>query len=153
VTGRTCYVTATNIAFRRDRWSGYDIRLTQGGDELGLLRDLRRRGRVVYDKTNPTSTSGRRFTRGLVYNLFVSLFVFYLSAYVVNRVFKRRVLGSAPAYRNSLSAPSRRLRTAVAGLVIVLSVFAFQQPRAQLAQTADVVAHYVRDHSVLGGDR
>jgi glycosyltransferase involved in cell wall biosynthesis len=111
-TGRTHYVSATNIAFRRDRWSGYDTRLTQGGDELDVLRRLRREGTVVYDETNPTFTSGRRFDRGLAYNLFVSLFVFYLSAYFVNRLFGRRLVGQAPAFRDagpataSASAPT-----------------------------------------------
>jgi glycosyltransferase involved in cell wall biosynthesis len=145
LTGRTLYVSATNIAFRRDRCVGYDIRLTQGGDELDLLRRLRARGRVVYDKTNPTRTSGRRFTRGLFYNVFVSFFLFYLSAYVVNRAFGRRVLGSAPAYRDSRAAPSRTLRTAVVGLLAVPLLFVFQTPRTHLAQTSDVVANYVRD--------
>jgi glycosyltransferase involved in cell wall biosynthesis len=153
LTGRTFYVTATNIAFRRDRCGGYDIKLTQGGDELDLLRRLRARGRVVYDRTNPTLTSGRRFTRGLLYNLFVSFFVFYLSAYVVNRVFGRRVFGSAPAYRDSRAAPSRTLRTAVVGLLAVLSLFAFEAPRTHLVQSTDVVAHYVRDHGSFGTDR
>jgi glycosyltransferase involved in cell wall biosynthesis len=113
-TGRTHYVSATNIAFRRDRWSGYDTRLTQGGDELDMLRRMRREGTVVYDRTNPTFTSGRRFTRGIVHNLFVSLFLFYLSAYFVNRLFGRRVLGSAPAYRDSRPSLTRRFRAAVA---------------------------------------
>lgn len=142
-TGRTLYVSATNIAFRRDRWSGYDVRLTQGGDELDVLRRLRREGTVVYDGSNPTDTSGRRFTRGLVYNLFVSLFVFYLSAYFLNRVTGRRLLGSAPAYRDSRTTVARRVRVAVAGLVAVLSLLAFPVPRAYVAET---VAHYVQSH-------
>jgi glycosyltransferase involved in cell wall biosynthesis len=142
-TGRTLYVSATNIAFRRDRWSGYDVRLTQGGDELDVLRRLRREGTIVYDRTNPTSTSGRRFTRGIVYNLFVSLFVFYLSAYFLNRVTGRRLLGSAPAYRDSRTTGSRRFRIAVTGLVAALSLFAFPAPRAYVA---DTVAHYVQSH-------
>jgi glycosyltransferase involved in cell wall biosynthesis len=116
-TGRTCYVSATNIAFRRDRWTGYDTRLTQGGDELDVLRRLRRQGTVVYDRTNPTFTSGRRFARGLAYNLFVSLFLLYLSAYFVNRVFGRRVIGSAPAFRDSRPAPARQFRVAAVGVV------------------------------------
>jgi glycosyltransferase involved in cell wall biosynthesis len=100
-TGRTWYVSATNIAFRREKWSGYDTRLTQGGDELDVLRRLRREGTVVYDRGNPTFTSGRRFTRGLAYNLFVSLILFYLSAYFMNRMFGRRVVGTAPACREN----------------------------------------------------
>ncbi len=54
MTGRSFYKTATNIAFRKKYWSGYDVYLTQGGDELNLLRDLRGKGRVVYDHANPT---------------------------------------------------------------------------------------------------
>jgi glycosyltransferase involved in cell wall biosynthesis len=158
-TGRTYYVSATNIAFRRDRWSGYDIRLTQGGDELDVLRRLRREGTVVYDGTNPTFTSGRRFTRGLVYNLFVTLFLFYLSAYFVNRVFGRRVLGSAPAYRDSRPTPSwptwpaRRFRVAVVGLLVGLSLMAFQKPREYAAHIRDTVVHQVQGRPAGGEQR
>jgi len=152
-TGRTYYVTATNIAFHRDRWSGYDLRLTQGGDELDVLRRLRSEGTVVYDKTNPTFTSGRRFTRGLAYNLFVSLFVFYLSAYFVNHMFGRRVLGTAPAYRDSRTTqPSRRFRVAAVAVLVGLSLLAFQKPREYVAHTADNVVHYVQGHPA-GGDQ
>jgi glycosyltransferase involved in cell wall biosynthesis len=37
-TGRLLYLTATNVAFRRDGFPGYDVRLTQGGDEVDLRR-------------------------------------------------------------------------------------------------------------------
>jgi glycosyltransferase involved in cell wall biosynthesis len=143
-TGRTQYVSATNIAFRRDRWSGYDTRLTQGGDELDVLRRLRREGTVVYDHTNPTFTSGRRFTRGIVHNLFVSLFLFYLSAYFVNRVFGRRVLGSAPAYRDSRPSLTRRLRAAVASR--------FYRPRDYVVPPVQVQVQ-VQPETVGGGRR
>jgi glycosyltransferase involved in cell wall biosynthesis len=147
-TGRTWYVSATNIAFRRDRWTGYDTRLTQGGDELDLLRRMRRQGRVTYDHDNPTYTSGRRFTRGFFYNVVVCLFVFYLSAYLLNRVTGRRLIGSAPVFRDSRPRPARRLRLAVAGLAATLALVAFQQPRAYLAEKADTAANYVHQHSV-----
>jgi glycosyltransferase involved in cell wall biosynthesis len=143
-TGRAYYVSATNIAFRRDRWSGYDTRLTQGGDELDVLRRLRRTGTVVYDHANPTFTSGRRFTRGLVHNLFVSLFVFYLSAYFLNRLFGRRVLGSAPAYRDSRPAPTRRFRYAVAAVLVALTLSVADKPLEYVAHTAGNVVHYVQ---------
>jgi len=152
-TGRTYYVSATNIAFRRDRWTGYDVHLTQGGDELDLLRRMRHEGRVVYDHTNPTFTSGRRFTRGFFYNVFICLFVFYLSAYVLNRVTGRRVIGSAPVFRgNSRRTPSPRLRSA-AGLVATLVLFAFQRPRDYLEEKADTAVSYVHQHTVSGGLR
>jgi len=102
LTGRTVYGSATNIAFRRDCWSGYDVTMTQGGDELDLLRRLRRRGRIAYLHANPTFTSGRRLSRGLGYNLLVTLPVHYLLTYFVNRVSGRRLLGSAPAFRDGV---------------------------------------------------
>ncbi|WP_051367296.1 glycosyltransferase [Hamadaea tsunoensis] len=101
LTGRAAYASATNIAFRREHWDGYDVTLTQGGDEFDLLRKLRKRGRIAYLHDNPTFTSGRRFSKGLAYNMFVTLPVHYVLTYTVNRVAGRRVLGSAPAIRDS----------------------------------------------------
>jgi glycosyltransferase involved in cell wall biosynthesis len=100
LTGRTLYATATNIAFRRNLWKGYNTELTQGGDELDVLRRMRRKGKITYDHTNPTFTSGRRLSRGLVYNVFSTLLVHYLLTYFVNRLSGRRLLGSAPAFRD-----------------------------------------------------
>ena len=65
-----------------------------------VLRDLRRRGRVVYDHTNPTFTSSRRLTRGALYGMVVTVLVYYLLAYHLNRLFGRTVIGSAPAFRD-----------------------------------------------------
>lgn len=97
--GRVVYVSATNLAFYRRSFSGYDTRLTQGGDELDVLRRLRQSGRVVFVRPNPTYTSARRLTRGLVHSLVVSLCFHYLLGYVLNRVVKRPLVGTAPAIR------------------------------------------------------
>ena len=125
-TGRAAYASATNIAFRRKRVPGYDVRLTQGGDELNVLRDLSRQGRVVYDHTNPTYTSSRRLTRGALYGFFVTLLVYYLLAYHLNRAFGRTVIGSAPAFRDDRTTFSRRLRASAspwsASPVVVVAV-------------------------------
>jgi glycosyltransferase involved in cell wall biosynthesis len=117
LTGRTAYASATNIAFRRTAFGGYDVRLTQGGDELHVLRDLRRRGRIVYDHANPTFTSSRRLTRGAVYGVFVTLIVYYLLAYYLNRAAGRTVIGSAPAFRSDQAPRSRRWRAS--GIAVV----------------------------------
>ncbi len=116
ITGVVLYVSATNIAMRRTAFPGYDKTLTQGGDELDLLRRLRRRGQVVWDRHNVVVTSPRRFDRGLVYNLFVSLIVYYLLAYALNRLTGRQALGMAPAFRRrvSMTSWSPRLRAWVA---------------------------------------
>jgi glycosyltransferase involved in cell wall biosynthesis len=99
VTGRILYVTATNIAFRKSEWTGYDIEATQGGDELGLLRKLQSRGSVAFVRGNPTFTSSRRLHRGLAYNVLVTCLYYYLLGYTLNRLTGRQVVGMAPAFR------------------------------------------------------
>ena len=106
LTGRVFYLSATNTAFRRTAFPGYNLRMTQGGDELDLLRRLRHAGRVVWDRTNVVTTSPRRLQRGLIYSFFVSLLTYYLLAYLVNRLSSRRLLGMAPAFRQE--RPRRR---------------------------------------------
>jgi hypothetical protein len=152
-TGRTGYVSATNIAFRRDRWTGYDTNLTQGGDELDLLRRMRREGRIIYDHGNPTYTSGRRFDRGFFYNVVVCLLVYYLSAYLLNRVTGRRVIGSAPSFRGALPRPAHRIRLAAAALAATVTLFAFQQPTAYLAGKADTAVSYLHRHTLAASAR
>ena len=105
MTGRVVYVTATNIAFRKDAWTGYDVRLTQGGDELDLLRRLQRRGPVAFDSTNATRTSARRMEQGPLYNFFVTFLFYYVFGYALNRVFGRPVLGTAPPFRRATVLP------------------------------------------------
>jgi hypothetical protein len=99
MTGRILYVTATNIAFRKSEWPGYDTEATQGGDELGLLRRLCSRGPVAFDLNNPTFTSSRRLHRGLAYSIVVTCLYYYVLGYAVNRMTGRRVVGMAPAFR------------------------------------------------------
>lgn len=99
ITGRTLYVTATNIAFRKSAWPGYDMHATQGGDELGLLRRLRSRGPVAFDIRNATLTSSRRLSRGLTYTVVITCLYYYLLGYSLNRLVGRQVVGMAPAFR------------------------------------------------------
>jgi glycosyltransferase involved in cell wall biosynthesis len=123
LTGRIVYVTATNIAFRKSEWSGYDIEASQGGDELDLLRRLRSRGPVAFDLGNPTFTSSRRLHRGLAYNIVVTCLYYYFLGYAVNRMTGRRVVGLAPAFRARATCHGRIRRRArdVAGLSIGLA--------------------------------
>jgi glycosyltransferase involved in cell wall biosynthesis len=99
LTGRILYVTATNIAFRKSEWPGYDTEATQGGDELDVLRRLRSRGPVAFLHSNPTFTSSRRLHRGLAYNIVVTCLYYYVLGYALNRLTGRRVVGMAPAFR------------------------------------------------------
>ena len=128
---RVVYVTATNVAFRKAAWTGYDTSLTQGGDEFDLLRRLRRAGVVRYDRSRPVATSGRRLNRGLLYSLFVSLLGYYVLGYALNRALSRPVLPTAPAFRGS--NPGRRNLHASPRLVV-----------GTLGTAAVLVAAYLR---------
>ena len=121
-THRVIYASATNIAFRRSAWSGYNTRLTQGGDELGLLRALRTRGAMHFDNTRVTKTSSRRLERGLFYNVFVTCLFFYLCAYGLNRVTGRTLVGSAPNIRPGTTVVADARRTQLLGIAGTLLV-------------------------------
>ncbi len=110
ITGRVCYLTATNVAFRRDGFAGYDTTLSQGGDEIDLLRRLGRQGRVWWCADNAVTTSSRRLDQGLAYTLVVSYGYHYALAYVLNRATSRPLLGAAPAIRATDAVDVRRRR-------------------------------------------
>lgn len=109
LTGRVFYASATNIAFRASAFRGYDTTATQGGDELGLLRCLRSRGRIAFDLGNPSFTSSRRLRKGLAYNLAVTFLYYYVLGYTLNQLLRRPLIGTAPAVRPD-AAPAPRGR-------------------------------------------
>ena len=78
--GWTLYVSAANLAFRAKDFDGYNTVLTQGGDELYVLRNVRRRGRVLLRFTLPIHTSSRRLAQGF-YKTFYNDFI---QSYLVN---------------------------------------------------------------------
>ena len=122
LTGFVFYVSATNFAIRRTAFPGYDLKLTQGGDELDLLRRLRRRGQVSWERQNVVTTSARRLQRGLLYNFFVSFLVYYVLAYWLNRLSQRQTFGMAPAFRQEHRRPFPLFgsgRRVVLGILVV----------------------------------
>jgi glycosyltransferase involved in cell wall biosynthesis len=122
VAGRVVYASATNIAFRRSAFAGYDTNATQGGDELGLLRCLRSRGVIAFDLGNPSFTSSRRLRQGLLYNVMVTFLYYYLLGYTLNRLFRRPLIGMAPPFRSQWPPVVRGRRfvgAAVAGFAVV----------------------------------
>jgi len=42
----------SNTAFKKEAWEGYDINVNQGGDEVLLLRQLRKKGRILFLPNN-----------------------------------------------------------------------------------------------------
>ena len=109
-TGRLMYLTATNVAFRREGFPGYDVRLTQGGDEVDLRRRLQAWGPVAWDDRNAVRTSSRRMDFGLVHTVVVSFGYHYGLNYALGRLFRRPPLGPAPAIRTGQAVSARRWR-------------------------------------------
>lgn len=128
MTKRVPYIAAANVAFSKSNWPGYNTYATQGGDELDLLRNLQARGRVAFAADNPVITSSRRLSRGLIYNVFVTLFYYYALAYLLNRVASRTLVGMAPAFRAATIEKARpkwvRLASAAGCLVVAIVVSA-----------------------------
>jgi glycosyltransferase involved in cell wall biosynthesis len=105
-----CYLTATNVAFVRDGFPGYDVSLHQGGDEVDLLQRLRRRGRIVWDRRNVVATSSRRMNQGLGHTLVVSFGYYYALPRLVRRVVGRPVIPGAPPIRGEDAPAVTRVR-------------------------------------------
>ncbi len=123
---KTLYISAANIAFKRSAFSGYNTKLTQGGDELYLRTQLQKHGRIRFDFNNPVFTSSRRLYRGFLYNIFVTQFLYYFVDYNLARFTHRSMLGSYPAFRtNSDRVLQKRNLQVGALLVLILAISLF----------------------------
>ncbi|GAB3912817.1 hypothetical protein GCM10011575_21980 [Microlunatus endophyticus] len=151
LTGRVWYVSAANLSFRRDAWSGYDVNLTQGGDELDQLHRLRKAGRVAFDPTLFVDTSARRLNRGVWYNLVITLAYYYLLGYLINRISGRPLLPMAPEFRpvqttrlsRSTTAPSGQLPMRLAAAAAMITILTFVMI---ISPTSRAAAEGVADH-------
>ena len=98
--GQPCYISACNLAFRKDAVSAYETNLTQGGDELAILKQLKQNGTVALELNNTVHTSGRRQSRGFTYNFFITFLWYYLLGYNLSRLTNKTVFGGYPAFRD-----------------------------------------------------
>lgn len=96
ITGKLIYMPGANTAFKKEIWHGYNSKFDQGGDEIALLKELRKEGKVVFLRRNTVSTSPRRLTKGLFYNFFVILIFYNVIDYNFRRIFGKG-LSSYPA--------------------------------------------------------
>ncbi len=77
INGKAGNLFGSNTAFKKEAWEGYDTKLTQGGDEVVLLRQLRKKGRVVFIFDNPVITSSRRLDKGFWHFLIFYVFDYF----------------------------------------------------------------------------
>lgn len=105
-TGKVRHISGCNTAFRKDAWSGYQTGLTQGGDELDLLRQLSARGPVVFQQDMQVRTSSRRLHHGPAYHFFVTMLWYYFINYALGRWMGRSPFGSYSPVRKELARQS-----------------------------------------------
>lgn len=79
------YVSAANLAYRKKLFTGYDTRLGSGGDELYVVAQLKHRGRITFDVTNPVLTSARRLHGRFFATLLKDFGLKYIGGYWVSR--------------------------------------------------------------------
>jgi glycosyltransferase involved in cell wall biosynthesis len=77
----------SNTAFKKEAWEGYDINVNQGGDEVLLLRQLRKKGRILFLPNNSVLTSSRRMDKG-----FLHFLIFYVFDYFFSLIFGRNLV-------------------------------------------------------------
>jgi len=96
---RIIYIPGANTAFRKKAWHGYDIKLDQGGDEVALLKALRKEGQIIFLRRNFVLTSARRLEKGLLYNIFVILIFYYIFDFTFRKITGRSIVSPFPRIR------------------------------------------------------
>jgi hypothetical protein len=82
------------------------------------------------------NTSGRRMQRGLIYNVFVTFFGYYIFGYLLNRLSAHRTIGSLPAFREAArvsegtARPRRRVMVALVLGVTTVGLATYAGPEA-----------------------
>lgn len=145
---KVIYAAASNFAFKKSVWQeigGYNLALSQGGDEDNFLKKIKIQGQIIYLPQNKVQTSSRRLHRGLIYNLLVSLMGYYvLDYYLFGRFTGKTLVGPWPDYR-SIEAPKRHWLVTVTYVVL----FSF----LSLSFIFGSGKVYARDRFVSGGKR
>lgn len=124
-TGHVGYISACNTAFRKKAWTGYNTQLTQGGDEFGLLAQLKPNGKIIFQSDNVVWTSSRRLRKGLWYNIFVTIILYYWIDYLAGKMTGKSVLGSYAPIRHEPKPIGRYAVWAQAVAVLVVVIIAF----------------------------
>jgi len=117
------YIPASNFACRRSilmKINGYNTALAQGGDEHDLLKRLRPQGPISYLSQNNVLTSSRRLGKGIIYNLFINLIVFYfIDYYIIAQFTGKSTLGQWAACRE-IAPPKRNWLLSLAYVILFL---------------------------------
>lgn len=99
LTGIVLYSPAYNLSYKRQVFldlGGYNTNLDFGGDELDVLRRLKKVGKVILSEKLMPQTSGRRFKVGILVFLFKHALYYYGLNYLFARIFNRPLTRAQP---------------------------------------------------------
>lgn len=100
LTGFLLYAPAYNLSYKKEAFQklgGYNTNLEWGGDELDVLRRLKRVGKTVFsDHLIPPLTDGRRYKVGFFVFLFKHVFYYYWFNYLTARLFGKSNIRTKP---------------------------------------------------------
>jgi len=100
MSGKMIYIPGANTAFRKKFFHGYNLSLDQGGDEVALLKELKKEGKILFLRNNAVLTSARRLKKGLLYNIFVILIFYYVFDYTYRRITGKSIVTAFPRIRD-----------------------------------------------------
>ncbi|MBL7159785.1 glycosyltransferase family 2 protein [Candidatus Microgenomates bacterium] len=89
------YLMGNNLAFKKRAFlasGGYDIRLSMGEDEWGVLKKLKKMGKVIFNPQMINYASGRRANNGFFYLFFYELPIKYALNYFLSSILKRQII-------------------------------------------------------------
>ncbi len=141
---RPLYIAAANFAFKREYFPGYNTVSGQGSDELGILHELESVGKVGFTLNNPVFTSGRRLNKGLLYNLFVTCFYYYVAGYFINTKLNRQIINHYPAFRDNVSKSRLTSKWMIVGEMLFLLVAIYYLPDSLVHRVNDYRQDFVR---------
>jgi len=101
-TGKFPLVFAANLAFRKDalaKIGGYPTYLPELGDQQYLIFNFQKIGKVIINKKMRCFTSARRHKVSKGENVFIYNGFYRIIGFVVNTLFRKQVIGPAPAVR------------------------------------------------------
>ena len=99
LTNKLIYIPGSNTAFFKKNWHGYNLELDQGGDEVALLKQLKKEGKVMFLKNNAVLTSARRLDKGILYNIFVTFLFYYVFDFTYRKITGRSIVNPFPRIR------------------------------------------------------
>jgi glycosyltransferase involved in cell wall biosynthesis len=126
VFGKTIYVSAANLAFRKKYLKSYNTNHPQGGDETEVLKELSMHGPVHVTLHNAVCTSSRRVNQGFLHSILVTVgYYYFFNLWHTKRIGGESVIGAMPAIRTESRTAHWRLIAIQWAIVATVAVAGF----------------------------